>query len=123
VLIDIDQYPIPVEELAYGSRGALRQEVGASAFIESVMIGDTPGEYVQGGWFRIIDPVTIEHLRDEWISEMNVHHLFWYRDGILYRLYTSRGPGGDIDSADVAGYNGPCRLDKFDLIAFAESMR
>jgi hypothetical protein len=117
------QSPIPVEEMQFGSRGALRQAVGAAAVIETVQIGDVEGHYAQGGWFAIMDPVTHEHLRNEWVSEMNAHHLFWYRDGILYRISPGGGPAGDIDTTDVASYNGPCRLDKFDLIAFAEGLQ
>jgi hypothetical protein len=90
--------------------------VGQSAQIETVMIGDVVGEYVQGDWLDIMDPVTFETTRQEWNSNLNTHNLVWVQDGILYWIHTNRA------STDP-GYAGPCRLDKEDLVAFANSLK
>jgi len=90
--------------------------VGASAAIETVPVWDVSGEYVQGDWVRVIDPLTLALVREEWNSVLNFHHLIWFRDGMLYKISTSRGA---VDPS----YAGACRVDKGAVLLMAESMK
>ncbi|MCB9134663.1 MAG: LysM peptidoglycan-binding domain-containing protein [Anaerolineales bacterium] len=104
---------IPTQLLrTYIDLGPVWTEVG----IEKVMIGDTEGEYLQGDWIETFDPVTLKSTGKEWVSTLNIHHLAWYQDGVIYFIMMSR-------AAYESDYHGACRLDKEQLISLATSMK
>lgn len=75
--------------------------VGASAAIERVMVGNSPGEYVQGVW-KLTDSGPV------WESDPFLQTLRWQANGMAFELLYM-GP--------------PDSISKADLIAIAESLR
>jgi len=92
-----------------------RPRVGLSAEIEPVSIGDATGEYVQGGWRPTFSKPESPPMQEVWYSDANIHHMFWYQDGMLFQIHTTRG-SFDFDP-------GKCRLEKEVLVAFAERLK
>jgi hypothetical protein len=78
--------------------------VGAAAVIETVKVGETTGQYVEGYWMPTGGFFT-------WVSAPFVKTLRWQADGIAYELQYS---GYSINNVVPVG--------KADLIAIAESM-
>lgn len=75
--------------------------VGASAAIEKIMIGNSPGEYVQGVW-KLTDSGPV------WESDPFLQTLRWQANGMAFELL----------------YMGPPEsITKADLVAFAESLK
>ncbi|HZD39875.1 MAG TPA: DUF4367 domain-containing protein, partial [Terriglobales bacterium] len=112
----LDEYPMTEEEFKE-NHYVLAPEVGPGAKIEKVMIGNVEGEYVQGTWVTVLKEENgkVELVKEVWHSELNHHTLIWYKDGVFYRISTSRG--------STEPYNGPCLLDKDELIAFANGLK
>lgn len=78
--------------------------VGASAKIESVQIGNTTGEYVEGAWEGIFSPNTsMEGMR--WTQNSNFRQIQWREGNMLFQVVT------------------PDALSKKELVAVANSMQ
>ena len=99
-------------------------DVGASASIETVAIGDTTGQYVRGAWIvkdniRALAATAIAGTpipaQSVWENDSELQTLYWYADGILYVL-------SNIGSRIDVGTAGECTLDKDDYAAVANSM-
>lgn len=75
--------------------------VGASAAVEKVQIGNSPGEYVQGVW-NLTDKGPV------WVSDPFLQTLRWQANGMAFELLYM-GP--------------PDTLSKADMIAIAESLK
>ena len=99
---------------------AYQREVGASAEIVDVDVMGVIGQYVRGDWtlVEVVDREDIPEggtldVETVWDNEMEYHHLSWYADGMLFRIYTSR----------VSAIEAPeCALEMSDFIAFAEQL-
>jgi hypothetical protein len=85
--------------------------VGESAKIETVQIGDVPGEYVIGVWGGATD-----HL--EWEANPNIQHLRWKANGYYFDLEFW---AMSINTEDLA--TSPYYLSKEKLIAIASSLK
>jgi hypothetical protein len=48
-----------------------------------------------------------------WDNDADYHHLSWYTDGMLFRIYTSRTGVQDVPE---------CELAMVDLVAFANQL-
>jgi hypothetical protein len=96
-------------------------EVGASAEIESVMVGDISAQYVRGEW-RIQAPRDHDQSSQEpvavtavWNPISEFQRLVWYANGVLYTVETSSGLVGEVARSG-------CALEKEDYIQMAESL-
>ncbi len=95
------------------------QQIGASAVVETVQIGDITGEYVTGAWtipevesaLEISEFGNTTTLQATWDPGAEIQMLRWVENEMLYEIVFG---GGDPDK--------PGYLTKFDLIALAESM-
>lgn len=116
----LQQRPMTSEEAA-----ALKKlDVGASAIIEPIPIGDTVGQYVRGTWIirdnlnalaATAVPGTPIPAQSIWENNSELQRLFWYDEGIFYALY-------NIGSSMDMGTAGECALDKDDFAAVANSL-
>jgi hypothetical protein len=75
--------------------------VGASAYVETVQIGNTTGEYVEGVW-------TLTEEGPVWVSDPYLKRLRWQANGMAFELLYM-GP--------------PDSLSRVDLITIAESLK
>jgi hypothetical protein len=65
----------------------LFREIGASAEIETITIGDVEAQYVAGYWSGgYPEPETYE-----WINDDIVQRMAWWQDGFLFEIYASFG--------------------------------
>jgi hypothetical protein len=100
-------------------------DVGASAVIETIAIGETTGQYVRGISMARANPnalataaaspgiiVTTEA---EWINDSEIQRLYWYDGGVLYLLY-------NVGSRVDAGTAGECALNRDDFARAANSL-
>jgi hypothetical protein len=85
--------------------------VGESAHIETIQIGDVPGEYVIGAWGGATD-----HL--EWEANPNIQHLRWKANGYYFNIDFI---AMSINPEDLA--TSPYYLSKEKLIAIASSLK
>jgi len=117
--IQIGQLPVDQTEIVTSP-----VEVGASAIVESVMIGDVEGQYVRGMWVPIVgDPATIEPRPGTsvaetvvWTNDTEWQRLSWMENGIVFSVSTGRTRGRGIAPE-------PCALDKDDYVAIANSLQ
>ena len=72
---------------------ALCNEVGASASVETVQIGNTTGEYVQGVW-KLTENGPI------WENDPYLQTLRWQADGVAYELQYM-GPPDTLTKEDM----------------------
>ncbi len=116
----LQQRPMPTEEAAT----LKKLDVGASAVIEAIPIGDTVGQYVRGTWIvrdnlnalaATAMPGTPIPAQFVWENNSELQRLFWYDEGIFYTLY-------NIGSSMDMGTAGECALDKDDFAAVANSL-
>lgn len=92
--------------------------VGASAVIETVQIGSTEGQYVEGGWqfgaLPTYDPDTpVIETTQTWNNDDPSSMLRWHQDGKVFLLRNARNSHSNSTS---------CALGKDDLVAIAESL-
>lgn len=101
-------------------------EVGESADIVDVMIGNQPGQYVRGFWMPLVpdrneDEKTGEAIRIEttavWTSDSDFQQLWWYDEnqGLFFTLATLSGSMHGREITD-------CSLEMADFIATASSI-
>lgn len=100
-------------------------EVGASAIVEDVTIGDTIGQYVRGMWETRVDPQLIPTPGGEvkelpstriWTNDSAWQRIVWREDGINLMISTGSGTmGGDTPPL--------CALTKADYVAIAQHMQ
>jgi hypothetical protein len=90
---------ISTEQLRTDEGCASCPDVGASAVVETVDIGGTPGAYVQGAWSGSAE------LQSDWDPDYDLHAVIWQRDGFKFRVA------------------GPRAVAKDDLLTVARSMR
>ncbi|MFN8449644.1 MAG: hypothetical protein U0521_13925 [Anaerolineae bacterium] len=100
-------------------------EVGASAVVEDVAIGDVIGQYVRGTWRYEVDAEAIANQGDTveavpatrvWTNDSDWQQLFWRDSGLSLAVMT----GGGLITTD--GPN-PCSLTKDDYVAIAEGLQ
>lgn len=98
-LLHFTQRPLHAEEVA-ASLG-----IGASAAVETVAVGGTLGEYVEGAWFGNTpgDPLT-------WRSGESVRALRWQQ---MDKLFTLTATGALVEAG---------ALDRLDLLSLAETL-
>lgn len=105
---------------AYLDDPAYWREVGASADIVEVDVMGVIGQYVRGDWVPV-EPVNEEDIpaggsldvETVWNNDADYHHLSWYADGMLFRIYTSH----------VSTVEEPeCDLGMADFVAFANQL-
>jgi hypothetical protein len=114
----VAQSPISSDELSE----IPPMNVGASAVIEDVQIGDVSGQYVAGGWRVVVPEVRPEGTAAvqadmEWDNEMPWFMLRWHDGGMLYTLQSAMGSVTRIPQQDTG-----CELDRDDVIAIAENL-
>lgn len=111
------QRPISAAELAE----LPPMNVGASAVVEDVLIGDTPGQYVHGMWLVSVDVDDATHLPEsaqanmQWSNDAPAFTLRWHADGMLYSIISAIG-GSHLPE------NTRCLLDKDAVVATADSL-
>jgi len=96
------------------------QQIGASAVVETVQIGDVTGEYVTGAWTIPEVESAIEltefgktvPMQATWNPDAEIQMLRWVENDMLYEIIFGGGTP-----------NNPGYLTKLDLIALAESMQ
>lgn len=105
---------------SYLADAVYQREVGASAEIVDVDVMGVSAQYVHGDWVPA-EPVNQDDIAEGstldvetvWDNDADYHHLSWYTDGMLFRIYTSR----------VAATEAPeCDLTMTDFVAFANSL-
>jgi hypothetical protein len=115
----INQRPVAPEDVP-----DIRSEVGASAVIETVPIGEVIGQYVRGHWVtppsQMPDsdaaPGTPISVPGIWTNFSSWQQLVWYEDAFLYKISTSGGLTNSIAFP-------PCSLSKGDYVAIANSLQ
>lgn len=136
----LSQTPLRPDELAQLENGDVGfLDVGASAEIESIPIGETTGQYVRGTWIAK-NNTRIDYIDGKWTvvyenngefataipgsqfpadaiweNDSELQRLYWYSDGILYRL-------SNIGSRIDVGTANECALDRDDYVAVANSL-
>ncbi|MBN1453881.1 MAG: hypothetical protein JW963_22895 [Anaerolineales bacterium] len=85
-------------------------QVGPSALVETVAIGNIPGEYVRGGWFGL---GLKEAGSVSWDTETALQTLRWEEDGIHYTLWFTSAKTSD----------GLPNLDKSALVELAANLQ
>lgn len=77
--------------------------IGPEANVETIQIGDVPGEYVRGTWTDVghNDGVTITVTERVWDSNDPYQQLRWTEDGIVYTLGTTVGQDLGLTQADL----------------------
>lgn len=95
--------------------------VGASATIEDILIGDVTGQYVEGGWRVNVPEVRPEgtaavQAEMEWDNDMPWFILRWHTNGMLYTVQSAMGSMTRIPQ-DTG-----CELERDDVVAIAESL-
>lgn len=101
------------EEPWTGSSDMIQQQVGASAVVETVQVGDVTGEYIKGGFStRLLQAPTFNevHFSQVWDDKVGLESLHWIKDGIFYSMSAW---GGDPENA---------LLDKDAFIALAAGL-
>jgi len=77
------------EEPWTGSSDMIQQQVGASAVVETVQVGDVTGEYIKGGFStRLLQAPTFNevHFSQVWDDKVGLESLHWLKDGIFYSM-------------------------------------
>jgi hypothetical protein len=92
----VEQEPVPAT-----NNCELCGDVGASAAIEEVSIGDVTGQYVVGTW-KLTDSATT------WDADPYLQTMHWQKDGMYFELLYMGDPGA---------------LSKAEMISIAESMQ
>ena len=93
--IGLTIYPLPYVH---------RLEVGASAEVIDVQIGDTVGQYVpRGAWIAITetDGETLRYTGEIWDPTVNYQRLRWINDGLVYILATPLGAVSNLTMDDM----------------------
>lgn len=101
-----------------------RSEIGASATIEPVQIGDAAGQYIRGQWLvrvssdaaESVDAGTSVPSTAQWTNNSEHQRLVWYQDEYLFTIMTDKGPWSRTAAP-------PCNLDKDDYVAIANSLQ
>ncbi|HEX2907354.1 MAG TPA: hypothetical protein VHO69_10870 [Phototrophicaceae bacterium] len=114
------QQPLSAEEFASLSK----LDVGASAVIETIPIGQNMGQYARGTWIVKDDinalaataiPGTPIPAHSVWENNSELQRLYWYDAGIFYALFNI---GSQLD----LGTAGECALNQEDFAAAANSL-
>lgn len=100
-------------------------DIGVSAVIETIAIGETTGQYVRGISMPQANPNALATAAAspgivvttpaEWINDSEIQRLYWYDGGILYLLY-------NVGSRVDAGTAGECALTRDDFARAANSL-
>jgi hypothetical protein len=109
-------------------------EIGASATVEEVQIGDVTGQYLRGKWFlppfEATPPVEVGdsvEVTAEWINTTEWQQLIWYDGEYLFRIRTSNGTTWITTQTGftypLAQADEDCALDKEDFVAIGNSLQ